>query len=576
MRYVILILCMIWNVHAFSQGDCPENELLNSGFESGGTGWGVIVPSPSSIFNPPQPQISTDAYSGQNAAVACGPEMIVAYVTPFQNQGGRIYVVSACAKLEGQPTKVGFGAVYITLSGALTGFDTVSVTSNSYECYSKTFIPPPNQLFGIGFALEGADENDKLLIDDFCVEIFDSCEVGSSCDDGNPETVNDVINSVCVCNGTTCPGVYADAGPDQSIVPGQSTTLTASGGNNYMWNTGESTPSITVSPLETTTYRVCVTNGTNCQDCDDVVVSLIETYDISSCVWEDRNANGCKDEGEPGINNISIELYDAIFDIKLRTATTSTVDGETGTILFENWVPGSYYLKVKDMPTSLCITETNNCPDDTDNDFDQVLEQTDSYTVSENINHIGLGLRYKPLSISLVDFVVYQADDHNRVSWTIHDQENINHFVVERSINRSAFKPLETIKVSEQVNFQIQDSNLNVEGIYYYRLAIYLESGEVFYSNVSSVKIDKHLLELQVNPNVTSADQLYYSIKHELLEANAILHIFDINGNRIFTDKQKIKNSIRNQINISSYPYGVYYMIVNIEGRTLTQKFIKY
>ena len=41
---------------------------------------------------------------------------------------------------------------------------------------------------------------------------------------------------------------------------GESTTLTANGGEEatYIWNTGETTPSITVAPTETTTFSVSV------------------------------------------------------------------------------------------------------------------------------------------------------------------------------------------------------------------------------------------------------------------------------------------------------------------------------
>ncbi|MBU2928366.1 T9SS type A sorting domain-containing protein, partial [Winogradskyella psychrotolerans] len=55
--------------------------------------------------------------------------------------------------------------------------------------------------------------------------------------------------------------VVADAGEDVLICIDDNTTLTASGGDDYVWSTGETTPTITVSPTETTDYTVTVFNS---------------------------------------------------------------------------------------------------------------------------------------------------------------------------------------------------------------------------------------------------------------------------------------------------------------------------
>ncbi|MFN8337400.1 MAG: hypothetical protein U0T36_00090 [Saprospiraceae bacterium] len=46
---------------------------------------------------------------------------------------------------------------------------------------------------------------------------------------------------------------------------GGHTTLTATGGTSYLWNNGETTNWITVSPSATTEYSVTVTDGKGCQ-----------------------------------------------------------------------------------------------------------------------------------------------------------------------------------------------------------------------------------------------------------------------------------------------------------------------
>ncbi len=65
----------------------------------------------------------------------------------------------------------------------------------------------------------------------------------------------------------------ANAGSDQQVCNGNSVTLTASGGANYLWiGTGQNTASLTVTPSVTTTYQVQVTNAGGCPDTAEVVV----------------------------------------------------------------------------------------------------------------------------------------------------------------------------------------------------------------------------------------------------------------------------------------------------------------
>jgi protocatechuate 3,4-dioxygenase beta subunit/predicted transcriptional regulator len=66
----------------------------------------------------------------------------------------------------------------------------------------------------------------------------------------------------------------ANAGPDKIICSGSSTTLTATGGGNYLWSTGATTAAITVSPTATTTYTVTVTNTNGCSKVDEAIVTV--------------------------------------------------------------------------------------------------------------------------------------------------------------------------------------------------------------------------------------------------------------------------------------------------------------
>lgn len=68
----------------------------------------------------------------------------------------------------------------------------------------------------------------------------------------------------------------ANAGPDQTICQGESVVLSASGGTTYLWNNGDTTASIEVSPTVTTTYTVTVFDDLGNSDDDSVTVTVNE------------------------------------------------------------------------------------------------------------------------------------------------------------------------------------------------------------------------------------------------------------------------------------------------------------
>ena len=74
-------------------------------------------------------------------------------------------------------------------------------------------------------------------------------------------------------------GPTANAGPDQLICAGAEATLTATatggaGPYTFTWSTGESGPSITVSPSQSTSFNVTATDTQGCTDADQVIVRI--------------------------------------------------------------------------------------------------------------------------------------------------------------------------------------------------------------------------------------------------------------------------------------------------------------
>lgn len=112
---------------------------------------------------------------------------------------------------------------------------------------------------GISYEWDTGDTGPSITVSpdsDECYVVF----VTDACD-------NTISDTVCVFVNDD---VEAEAGPDQTICYGESAILTATGGIEYEWSTGETNQSITVSPTSQTTYYVTVTEG--CSDTDSVTV----------------------------------------------------------------------------------------------------------------------------------------------------------------------------------------------------------------------------------------------------------------------------------------------------------------
>ncbi|MFN8299780.1 MAG: T9SS type A sorting domain-containing protein [Chitinophagales bacterium] len=87
----------------------------------------------------------------------------------------------------------------------------------------------------------------------------------------NTATYTVTVTDANSCTSTASSTVTVNQAPTAAITPassaictGSSATLTASGGSSYLWSDNSTTAVITVSPANTATYSVTVTNSNNC------------------------------------------------------------------------------------------------------------------------------------------------------------------------------------------------------------------------------------------------------------------------------------------------------------------------
>lgn len=128
-----------------------------------------------------------------------------------------------------------------------------------------------------------------------------------------------VSESTLGCNNVDSVTVSVSPGPapivsnDTTIGYGASVQIVAEGGEYYLWNTGETTPSITVSPEVNTTYSVIVVDEYGCRDTVLVNITVECRHAISIPTIFSPNGDGLNETIRVhgyGIAEISFVIYD--------------------------------------------------------------------------------------------------------------------------------------------------------------------------------------------------------------------------------------------------------------------------
>ncbi|MBC3846230.1 Ig-like domain-containing protein [Winogradskyella echinorum] len=159
------------------------------------------------------------------------------------------------------------------------------------------------------------------------------------------------------------PEVVADAGEDVTICTGEFAILTASGGDDYVWSTGETTQTIQVSPTETTEYTVTVFNALDFDedtvtvevdtDCEEDIVEIPgeEPQDFNFEIYPNPSSSvvNVKLTGSNILTNIY--MYDITGKLIYQTRITNNdlSSSSTTQIDVSSLQPGMYYIKLFDV-----------------------------------------------------------------------------------------------------------------------------------------------------------------------------------------------------------------------------------
>ncbi|WP_274476536.1 T9SS type A sorting domain-containing protein, partial [Mangrovimonas aestuarii] len=241
-------------------------------------------------------------------------------------------------------------------SGEATGSDQVVVTVNplpEVNAGNDITITEGQSITltatGIGnFEWNNGETGASITVSPMVTTTYTVTATNNSCSTTDMVTVT-VVAAV--------PPVEAYAGEDVDLCKGESITLTATGGTEYLWSTGETSQSIIVSPNSTTTYTVTVSDGIT-SDTDDVKVFVSNCNSLGG--GGDTNFKndpfGIKVYPNPTYDVVNLQVTGAkagatvqLFDMKgtlLMNTTLSDVNenGETLNTFNLSQYPKGFYL----------------------------------------------------------------------------------------------------------------------------------------------------------------------------------------------------------------------------------------
>jgi hypothetical protein len=116
-----------------------------------------------------------------------------------------------------------------------------------------------------------------------------------------------------------------------------------------------------------------------------------EGYDLGDRVWYDTDQDGVQDGGEPGVEGITVLLYNA--SSTSATYTYSQTTGPDGGYLFTDLTTGTYSLQFLDIPDGWQITLQDQGRDDAfDSDADRSTARIKGIDLQGDDFHQDLGL----------------------------------------------------------------------------------------------------------------------------------------------------------------------------------------
>ncbi len=306
---------------------------------------------------------------------------------------------------------------------------------------------------------------------------------------------------------------------------------------------------------------------------------------IGNTVWADINQNGLQDEGEFGLNEVTVNLYEYNPEdpdelLMISSTKTSTIDGKGGQFTFDRLQSRIYKLQFM-VPENMEITLSNQGDDDLDSDANPTDGMTDAIYLEKDqiLSNVDAGF-YFARSQSFVDLANFEANSKNcvnTISWTTNSEFDLARFEVEFSKNGNNYSTLKDVEskggISSRTVYSFNDPVKRARG--YYRLKMIALNGEILYSEAvrfSSRCADDRNIRVFPNPFSKVVKLDFTSFRTGVAE----IFVTDRLGKIVKTSQIKVDQGQNQEpIDLDDLPSGTYIINIRMDDWTDHKMVIK-
>lgn len=299
---------------------------------------------------------------------------------------------------------------------------------------------------------------------------------------------------------------------------------------------------------------------------------------LGDMVWLDNNGNGIYEAGEPGLPNVTVTLK-TLGGIVLETAITDA-NGK-----YSFYDPIGYYgvndYQVEFGAPSGFVPTASNMGGNDDKDSDPINGVISSLNVPTGKWDHSFDAGFKPgniLPLKFTNFTATLATNKVNLSWTTANEINVNHFIIEKSLDGISYTNLAMVFSNRNgvgySNYKYNDNiSTDVAGTYYYRIRSVDVDGKNQLTEIKIIKINSttndNIINITAFPNPVTTE-LHISVPIGWQNKTVSYQLFNTAGALVSKTET---NS--NTINVSKLNAGIYIVKATCNGSTAEQRIIK-